>query len=269
MGGLASTVFIPLVAWLVRVYGWRHAIETLALLHVLLCLPIHLFLLRTVPTTLSTKHPSQVFPPAELSRLLRSRQYLLVCAFIILMTTVSAALPIHLVSMLREFKLAETWAIMVPASMGVFQVISRLLLYFFEKRFDVHLANRIIPALIPLGVLMLLMASAFSSHVAVVFALCFVVLFGMGNGMLTIVKGTAMTQYVSRNFVASLNGALGLPLAVARASAPLLLATLWSTSLGYIAGLSVLLVLAAFGVVALSLAQLLTRNKYGSLCNQF
>ena len=35
--------------------------------------------------------------------------------------------------------------------------------------------------------------------------------YGMGNGMLTIVKGTAIAQYVSRAHVATLNGALGLP----------------------------------------------------------
>lgn len=255
LGGLASTVFIPLVAWLVRTYGWRHAVEMLSLLHLLLCLPIHIRLLHTVSVKASVKQLPTKMPQAELSRFLRSGPYLLVCAFIILMTTVSAALPIHLVSMLRGFKLAETWAVLVPASMGVFQVIARLVLYLFEKRFDVHLANRFIPALIPLGLLMLLIASCLPSDAAIAFAFAFVVFFGMGNGMLTIVKGTAMAQYVSREFVASLNGALGTPLAVARACAPLLLATLWSAQAGYAVGLVALLLLSVLGVCALWLAQ--------------
>ena len=109
--------------------------------------------------------------------------------------------------------------------------------------------------LIPLGVMMLLMASIIASQSALVFAFGFILLFGMGNGMLTIVKGTAMAQYVSREHVASLNGAMGLPLALARASAPLLLATLWSHQFGYVLGLSVLLIVAILGVMALKLAQ--------------
>jgi predicted MFS family arabinose efflux permease len=255
LGGLASTVFIPLVAWMVQHVGWRQAVEVLALLQLLLCLPLHAMLLHA-PDTPNAARPRVAPPPsAELKQLLRSAPYLLVCAFVILMTTVSAALPIHLVSMLHSFQLDESWAVIVPASMGVFQVASRLLLYFVEKRLDVHLANRVIPMLMPLGLLMLLVASAVAPAIAVGFALGFVALFGMGNGMLTIVKGTAIAQYVSPTHVASLNGAMGIPLALARACAPLALAALWSTTWGYSLGLGALLLLSIMGVGALWLAQ--------------
>ena len=254
LGGLASTLFIPLVAWMVQHLGWRQALEILALLQLLLCLPLHTILLYAPNTSNVAKSRVASLPSAELKQFLHSRPYLQICAFIILMTSVSAALPIHLVSMLRTFQFEETWAVLVPASMGLFQVASRLLLYFFEKRFDVHAANRIIPLLIPLGLLMLLIASVVASDIAIVFTLTFVLLFGMGNGMLTIVKGTAIAQYVSPAHAASLNGALGIPLALARASAPLILATLWSVTWGYTLGLVVLLLGAMLGVSALWLA---------------
>ena len=255
LGGLASTVFIPLVAWMVQHVGWRQAVEVLALLQLLLCLPLHAMLLHA-PDTPNVARPRVAPPPsAELKQLLRSAPYLLVCAFVILMTTVSAALPIHLVSMLHSFQLDEAWAVWVPASLGLFQVVSRLLLYFVEKRLDVHLANRAIPVLIPLGLLMLVVASVVAPAIAVGFALAFVALFGMGNGMLTIVKGTAMAQYVSPAHAAALNGAMGIPLALARASAPLALATLWSATWGYVWGLAALLLLSILGVGALWLAQ--------------
>jgi hypothetical protein len=41
--------------------------------------------------------------------------------------------------------------IAIPASIGVMQVLGRLLLFFFEHRFDLHWANRLIPFLIPLA----------------------------------------------------------------------------------------------------------------------
>lgn len=271
LGGLASTVFIPLVAWMVQSLGWRQAIEVLALLQLLVCLPIHALMLHKPIAPIARKAAANTSAltstttSTELPRLLRSWPYLQVCAFIVLMTTVSAALPLHLVSMLRTFHFEESWAILVPASMGVFQVASRLLLFFFEKRFDVHLANRFIPMLIPLGLLTLLIASLLAPGVALTFAMLFVLLFGMGNGMLTIVKGTAMAQYVSREHVAALNGVMGLPLALARASAPLALAALWNKQWGYVPGLSVLLILATLGVGALMLAQ---RSRFAHNVNQ-
>ncbi len=166
----------------------------------------------------------------------------------------SLALPAHMVSLLRENGLHEAWVIALPASIGVIQVLGRLLLYFFEHHFDLHLANRLITCLLPLGLLALLAApGAGAGQVAAV--LLFVLLYGMGNGMLTIVKGTAIAQYVNRDHVATLNGALGLPLALARAAAPLLLGLLWTPQAGYSHGLWLLLILSLVGVAALTLAQ--------------
>jgi hypothetical protein len=86
----------------------------------------------------------------------------------------------------------------------------------------------------------------------------FVLVYGLGNGMLTIVKGTAIAEYVSRDHVATLNGALGVPLALARAAAPLLLGLMWSPQAGYSHGLWLLLGLSGLGVGALMLAQRLS-----------
>ena len=57
-------------------------------------------------------------------------------------------MPAHMVTMLRENGLPESLVIAVPASIGVLQVLGRALLYFFERHFDVHLANRVIPCLL-------------------------------------------------------------------------------------------------------------------------
>ena len=72
------------------------------------------------------------------------------------MMGVTAALPPHMISLLRGNGLSEAWVIAIPASIGLIQVLGRLLLYFFEHRFDLHLANRLIPWLIPLGMAALL-----------------------------------------------------------------------------------------------------------------
>lgn len=246
LGGLASTVFIPLSAWLIAAWGWRSALLVLAAIHLLVCVPLHALCLRDAPPPAAHPLPSEHSPAA----LLRSAPFLLVGVFVVGMMAITAAIPAHLISLLRESGLREAWVIAIPASIGVIQVAGRLLLYFFEHRFDLHLANRLIPFLIPLGLAALLAGAA---HPAA--GLLFVLLFGLGNGMLTIVKGTAIAQYVNRAHVASLNGALGLPQALARAVAPLLLGVLWTREAGYRWGLLALLAVGLVAALALVLAQ--------------
>lgn len=249
LGGLASTVFIPLMAWLIDAMGWRHALWVLAALHLLVCAPLHAHLLKNAPATSLRVQGETASEP--LGRYLREPTFWLLGVFVVMLLGVTSALPPHMVSLLRESGLSETWVIAIPASIGLLQVLGRLWLYVYERRLDVHQANRWIPCLIPLGLLILLVSP--SGHL--LGALLFVLLYGVGNGLLTIVKGTAMAEYVSRTHMGSLNGALGLPLALSRASAPLLMGLLWSADKGYSLGLAVLLLACLVGVAALWWAQ--------------
>ncbi len=248
LGGLASSVFIPFTAWLISAWGWRHALLVLAGIHLVLCVPLHALCLRDAPPPA----PAAAAQPGGHSpaTLLRSAPFLLIGVFVVGMMAITAAIPPHLISLLREAGLREAWVIAIPATIGVVQVLGRALLYFFEHRFDLHLANRLIPLLIPMA-LAALIAGAHSPAAG----LLFVLLYGLGNGMLTIVKGTAVAQYVNREHVASLNGALGLPQAIARAIAPALLGVLWTQEAGYRWGLGVLLVVGVVAALALALAQ--------------
>ncbi len=254
LGGLASTVFIPLTAWLIAQFGWRQALVALALFHLLLCAPLHALALRGAPRPLPQVATDDALVSKDVLRLMRSAPFLLIGVFTMLLMAVTVALPAHMVNLLRESGMREAWVIAIPASIGVIQVLGRLLLFFFEHHFDLHLANRLIPCLLPLGLIALLAAPLFgAAQLGVV--LLFVLLYGMGNGMLTIVKGTAIAQYVNRDHVATLNGALGLPLALSRAGAPLLVGLLWSPASGYTSALWLLLAMSVAGVVALMLAQ--------------
>ncbi|MEN9538240.1 MAG: hypothetical protein RLZZ126_475 [Pseudomonadota bacterium] len=264
LGGLASTVFIPLTAWLIAQMGWRQALWVLGGFNLLVCAPLHWHWLRHAPRR-PAAHPQDAIGPHAaaaadpgLRHHLQSAPYLLIGLAIVCMTFATAALPSHMINLLREYGLAEHWVLLVPASIGVLQVLGRLLLYLFESRFDVHLANRLIPCLMPVGLALLLVApwlGAPQSSVVLATLLFFVVTWGMGNGMLTIVKGTAMAQYVSHRHVASLNGAMGVPLALVRASAPLALALMWSAQSGYRWGLAAMISTGVAGALALAVAQ--------------
>jgi MFS family permease len=275
LGGLASTVFVPLIYWLIAQFGWRHALWFLAAFQFAVCAPLHFLCLKNAPKPLpgaaqhlSTGHKRSV----SLAHHLTSTPYLLIGIFTVLTMAITVALPAHIINLLREQGLGDAWAIAVPASIGVCQVVGRLLLYFFEHHFDVHTANRVIPCLIPIA-LVALLATALAPHAiaggtglsrAHWLVLAFVLLWGMGNGMLTIVKGTAIAEYVSRDNVAALNGALGIPMALARAAAPIGMGLLWSEQAGYTIGLWVLLALSVMSIAALAMAQRLSLRRSGA-----
>ncbi len=273
LGGLASTVFIPVVDILIDRLGWQQALWVLAALQLGVCAPLHARLLRA-----SDKPHSAIHSIAEsavnkgdrgglatssrgpdgapaLAPLLRRPPFIGLAVFTVALMGVTAALPAHLVSLLRESGLGEAWAIWIPASIGVLQVLGRLALWALEQRVDVHRANVAVAALVPAGLAVL--SAGMGQPVA---ALAFVLLYGLGNGMLTIVKGTAMALYVSREHAGALNGVLGVPQALARAALPWAVGAMYtapsasSTQGGYWLGLCLLLGVSLLGLGGLVLA---------------
>ena len=247
LGGLASTIFIPLGAWLISVHGWRGAVLALAALHALVCLPIHAYWLRGEP-------PAQALqtdvPRKRLVEYTHHFPFWGLAAFFVLFSGITTSIGAHLVPILRERQLPEAWVIAIPASIGALQVAGRLLLFFTEKHIDIHKANRWIPVLLPAALFVLALGLK-SPWVAIFYAL----LYGTANGMITIVKATAMATYVSRERAASLNGLLGFPTAISRAVAPSMLAALWASTGNYLLGLAVLCALGAVAVIAFWWAQ--------------
>ena len=257
LGGLASTVFIPLFAWWMELWGWRQALWALAALQFLACAPLHGWLLHGAPRPHAShpdrtqpEHGDKLSPAMPVREHLRQAPFWLLALFMVLTMSVTSALPAHMIALLQESGLSPAWVLAIPAAIGVIQVLGRLVLFVFERYWDVHAANRWIPTLIPAGIVALLIGGL--SPVA---SLLFVLLYGLGNGMNTIVKGTAMAQYVSRAHVGQLNGLLGLPIALARAAAPLILGLMWSPQHGYTLALWWLLTASLLGTGALWAAQ--------------
>ena len=261
LGGLASTVFIPLIAGLMHASDWRTTSLVLGLLHLLVCAPVHHRLLRNAPPP--RRAPAHHAPPERssgdpptqdravaLHTHLQDRTFWLMGVFVVLLMAVTAALPAHLINLLRESGLHEAWVLALPAVIGVLQVAGRAILFVAEHRVDVHRVNRWVPCLIPLAFVLLWLGGTHG-----LLALLFVLAYGVGNGMFTIVKGTVVAQYVSREHVGALNGAMGVPMALARALAPWLMGLLWSPAVGYRDGVALMLALACLGVAALWTAQ--------------
>jgi predicted MFS family arabinose efflux permease len=250
LGGLASTVFIPLSAWLIDTLGWRHACEVLAALHLLLCLPIHWTMLAGEPAGRTRPAGGAEGDAPSLRALATSPAFLLITAFLVGFLAFTSALSAHMVPLMREQGVPAAWAVAIPASIGAMQVLGRVVLFVFEGRIDARRFDRVVPLLLPAAIALLLAGGG-----SVVAALAFAACYGIGNGLITIVKATAIAHYVSRERVAALSGLQQPAAALARAAGPILLAALWGATGDYGMGLWVLLGAGLVSAALMRLAQ--------------
>ncbi len=218
LGGLASTVFWPLTTLLLARFGWRGAFVGLALLQLVCCLFCYLIFLPRRSPPRPARHKERI----PVANLLRSRPFVLLAVSFTLQSIVLAGLAAHIIALLSASGVGTAIGLMAASSIGVMQVAGRMVLLFAGGRLNPATTARIVVWLLPAAIVMLLVVGV---NPWLVFLYAF--LFGSGNGMMTIVKGTATADLISRDHVAMLNGVLAMPTAVARAAGPVLIATFW------------------------------------------
>ncbi len=163
-----------------------------------------------------------------------------------------SALTVHMVSVLQRQGLALATAVWVGSFFGPMQVTGRILEFTFGRR----VASRTV-GIIALAVLVVAIAVLISLDGNVVVALLFALLFGLSNGVVTIVRGTVPAELFGRVGYGRILGNLAAPALFARAVAPLAFAPLASaqtTPTGWLVALLVLAVLSAasFGLAVSS-----------------
>lgn len=178
IAGFASTVGWPLTAWLEADFGWRVACLAWAGAQLLLALPLHLSLHRQAP--LATR-PAQA-GPADGPVGARAQMILMAAAFAA-MSCVASAISADLPPLLVALGAAPAAALAAAAVVGPSQVAARLAEFFLMGRAHPLTSARLAVALFPLGAAMLLLAGPAVTPL-------FVVLYGCGNGLFTIARGS-------------------------------------------------------------------------------
>jgi MFS family permease len=244
-GGLASTVFWPLSAWLVSALGWRGALVTLAGVTAVFGPLLYLLVLPPSGPASPVAHGARV--PTH--TLIRSRVFLCLAVAFVLQSIVISGLSAHVLTLFAAFGAAGGVALTAAASIGAMQVVGRVLLLALESRAGAARTATVVIWLLPVAV-----AALPGVGLLPWLPFAFALLYGTGNGMMTIVKGTAAADLISREHVATLNGALALPNAFARASGPLVVASVWDATHLPAAPVGLMLGLATVAAVALQLA---------------
>jgi hypothetical protein len=145
----------------------------------------------------------------------------------------------HLPRLLQLAGATPVEAVATAALMGPAQVAARLAELMIMRRIHPLVSARIATALHPLGAGALLLLGTAGAPL-------FVILYGAGNGLLTIARGTVPLALFGPNAYGERTGLLGAPARAAQALAPLLFGFLLGTM-----GLAALFVSAGLCVAAL------------------
>lgn len=210
LAGFASTVGWPLSAVMEDAIGWRGACLGWAGLHLVLGLPLNRLLVPPAPPPerLTALEPSQTLPPP------RFAAPLLAVAFAGTWF-VTGAMAAHLPQLLREAGATPALAIGAAALIGPAQVAARLAEFGLLRRFHPLVSARLATIGHPLGVAALILTGGKA-------AMVFAVLHGMGNGVLTIAKGTLPLAVFGPSGYGARQGLIGAPARLMLAASPFL-----------------------------------------------
>jgi MFS family permease len=240
-GGFASTVCWPLSAWLVEHVGWRGACTAYAAIHLLICLPLHAFVVPGVGTLLGGSKSAGVKsgPPAPppLTGTKLTRAFALLAVVLTLGAVTASMIGVHLLTFLQARGLGLAAAVALGALVGPSQVGARVIEMAFGRHYHPIWTLAASVALVAGGVALLLLGFP-------ILALA-LALYGAGNGIGSIAKGTLPLSLFGPDGYASLMGKLAMPSLLAQALSPSIGAVLIdiggpNAALGLLSGLACL-----------------------------
>lgn len=183
IAGFASTIFWPITAALHDVFSWRDVYLIYAATNLLVCVPVHFWLAQG--HRLRSAQRLETTATAALVPVERQRPALvLMLAGFALVGFVSSAVTVHMVPMLSALGAGEV-SVIATMLFGPSQVLSRLINLQFGKGLSQPMLAITAALVLPAGLAVLLLTTPWLPGVA-----AFAVLFGLGNGIYSIVSGT-------------------------------------------------------------------------------
>jgi predicted MFS family arabinose efflux permease len=252
---------VPLIAALIGQFGWRTAVDLLALLLGGVTIPLHALVLRHRPEDIGLRPDGEaaaVDQAAPTTDGWPTRQALTSPAFAWLTMAMaltlfgSVAIAVHLVAFLIEAGYAPELAALASGLVGTASLPGRLALNALGDR--VPRVAVLAGILVSQALALLLLLG--QQNLLWVFA--FVVLYGAGFGAITPLRAALVADYFGRRNYGSILAVQALAMAVARAAGPLLAGLLRDLTGGYGLVWTIVLVitaLAAVGTLAADRAQ--------------
>ncbi|MFL5111198.1 MAG: MFS transporter [Microvirga sp.] len=230
IGGLASTVFFPLSYALIEALGWRDALVALAAINLAVCGAIHFLVIPSEPA----RAPSGVSAapgaaaPSSARRVLRHPAFWGFVIVSVLHNALFTGFAIHLVPLLVERGLTLGGAVAAFTLVGPAQVGGRIVIALGERAFSMRAVGLLACGLAVAAFLLLPFVRP-EPWFVVVFAL----IYGAGNGIMTIVRAVLPAEIFGRLDYGAIQGMMNAPTMIARASAPFAFGALWAIGGSY------------------------------------
>ena len=242
MAGFASTVGWPLTAFGLDHIGWRNTCFAWAIAHLLIGLPLNYFMLPTVAGTKAAA-ANAIKPHIPIDRTMILLAFTFAAGW-----TVTGAMAAHMPRILETGGATAVQAVAAGALFGPAQVFARILEASLFSRYHPLVSTRLACLTHPIG-------AAIFGVVGGTAASAFAILFGMGNGILTIARGTLPLAIFGPKDYGYRLGLVGAPARMAQALAPLAFGLLID-----LIGIKVLIVSSALSLSALGALFLLPKR---------
>ncbi|MEZ4863657.1 MAG: MFS transporter [Caldilineaceae bacterium] len=192
--GFASTIFLPLTAWLVRLYGWRQAMLWLAALLAVTTIPLHALILRKSPAALGLSMDGESARPATaqpthrpatdmtVGMVLRQPVFWWLAAALSVGSMAAIGIRVHFIPFLEDQGYQPEYAAWIAGLIGAMQVLGRVLYAPAGGRFAPTLMVALIFALQAVALVILLVTPGVAG------VWIFVVLFGAVYGATTLAR---------------------------------------------------------------------------------
>lgn len=224
IAGFASTVFWPLTLKLGTALGWRDTFLLYGILQLAVCVPLHCSL-PTPPATPSATASEAPHPTAgrsySLQEVLREARFWKLGLAFATNSFIFSALAVHLIPLLHRMGHPVATVVFFAAFIGPMQVAGRLGEMAFARRTAPERVGKLTFALLPTALAVLLLLGMEQWVVA-----GFCGLYGLSNGILTIVRGTVPQKLFGQRNYGAIAGALAGPALMAQAAGPLAVAAL-------------------------------------------
>jgi predicted MFS family arabinose efflux permease len=223
VAALASFIFLPLAQALVDAHGWRDALVILAVILGAITIPLHAVVLRRAPHSTA---PDRAAPSVAARDALRSVSFWLLSTAFFLGTFTGIAMTVHAIPFLVERGYGAAFAAFAVGLIGFSQIPGRLVFALLGARLPRELAVAAVFALIGGGIAVLVGLDTTAT------VLVGLVLLGMGNGMATLARATAIADLYGGASYGTINSIAAAGTTGARAAGPVT-AAVFAAAVGY------------------------------------
>jgi hypothetical protein len=237
-GGFASTVCWPLTSLLMEAYGWRSACFAYAAIHLAVSIPLILFGLpmeehQVSGETTGDVTPSDAPPTHRLA-------FPILAVISIGCEIISTVIAVHLITLLTERGYSLAFAVSMGMLLGPAQVGARAIEMVVGRKLHPIWTLIASVTLVTLGMVLLLVDFPLPGAA--------LVLYGAGNGIWSIARGTLPLALFGKDRYPIVMGRLARPALIAQAAAPMITAVILS-SMGVLPTLALMVAIGVMNVL--------------------